>query len=676
MIQIFLLLISFFHITFCKKVSSSATTAKPPDVIHTTIGDMTGHKLTFAEGSVTEYLGIPFAYPPYGTGRFLPPTPINKKQWNDTREFSTIANSCMQVFINDSFEGYNFTNPKKNISEDCLQLNMWVPEHKDGSTIVFLFGDSFLYGSPSLDFNNGSVLALKSKAIIVNLNYRLSIFGFAYFGEDSWVKGNMGLLDQQVGLKWVHDNIKYFGGDENKITLYGSSAGATSVTAHLFSKNSSNLFNRAIVSSGAITNLWTTSNQEEAYNHSMNVARLLNCTEDKRSEGENKRILELMQKANSNESITLDRIDNKTKIILCLQNKTTEEILTVVNGIYNETFHGTYNKDKDTYSIEAPQIYPFVPIDNDTVFFEKLLWDKYKNKEFSNKVDIIFGRTQDDLAYLMPFTLLNPNCTFNSTLQEETHEEKKKDDRKNRCLLNETDLESAAELIGGVMKFSGKFPKKLAELYKDTNKHVKQDRRARSQVAKMMSEFFIHCNLSQFADDYYKATKSDNKKVYLYEYRKRSVINPWPKWMGPMHTWELEPLFGYPIRHPELYESKLEEKIAGKQTQTTTTAPNVTYEQFFSNISMIQIGNFSKSGVPGKDWRQLNGTNKLGLVISGNLSGVNYTDIIVDRCKKLTTLIDEYKKKTKEQMEQEKQELEAEKKKKDRRNSRRKKRKI
>uniref|UniRef100_A0A0K0FS82 Carboxylic ester hydrolase n=1 Tax=Strongyloides venezuelensis TaxID=75913 RepID=A0A0K0FS82_STRVS len=670
MILIFLLLISFFHISFCKKSSSaSTTTERPADAISTTIGDITGHKLTFAEGSVTEYLGIPFAYPPYGKGRFLPPEPLNGKQWEGTRKFSTIANSCMQVFINDSFEGYEFTNPKKNISEDCLQLNMWVPQNKDGSTVVFLFGDSFLFGSPSLDFNNGSVLALKSKAIIVNLNYRLSIFGFAYFGEDSWVKGNMGLLDQQVGLKWIHDNIEKFGGEKEKITLYGSSAGATSVTAHLFSKNSTGLFKRAIVSSGAITNLWTTSNQEEAYNHSMNVARVLKCSDDKRSEDEDKRILEVMNKGrNENNKMTLNDINNITRIILCLQNKTTEEILTVVNGIYNETFHGEYNETDNTFSIQAPQIYPFVPIDNDTVFFEGLFWDKYSKKEFKSKIDVIFGRTQDDLAYLMPFTLLNPKCTFNSTLQEKTRKEGKKDDKHNRCLLNEADLEPAAELIGGVMSFSGNFSNRLVEIYNKTNEHVEDERRPRSQVAKMMSEFFIHCNLSQFADDYYKATKDNNKKVYFYEYRKRSVINPWPKWMGPMHTWELEPIFGYPIRHPELYKRNTQQKTIETNAQTTTTAPNVTYEQLFSNITMLQIGNFSNLGVPGKDWHKLNGTNKLGLVISGNLNELKYTDIIIERCGKLTKLIDEYKKKTKEDMKKEEEDLKKQKEQKKKKN--------
>uniref|UniRef100_A0A0N5BP63 COesterase domain-containing protein n=1 Tax=Strongyloides papillosus TaxID=174720 RepID=A0A0N5BP63_STREA len=176
MILILLPLISFLHVSFCNgwptSTETQTTTIRPDEAVITTGGDVLGHNLTFPEGNVTEYLGIPFAYPPYGAGRFLPPTPIDKQAWNGTWHCTTKANSCMQLLINDTFDGYNYSNPRKNISEDCLQLNMWVPVKNNGTTVVFLFGDSFLYGSPSLDLNNGSELALKSGAIIVNLNYR------------------------------------------------------------------------------------------------------------------------------------------------------------------------------------------------------------------------------------------------------------------------------------------------------------------------------------------------------------------------------------------------------------------------------------------------------------------------------------------------------------------------
>uniref|UniRef100_A0A0N5CHH2 Carboxylic ester hydrolase n=1 Tax=Strongyloides papillosus TaxID=174720 RepID=A0A0N5CHH2_STREA len=645
MILILLPLFSFFHLSFCNEGSSigtsapTTTTPRPPYAINTTIGDMKGRNLTFDEGNVTEYLGIPFAYPPYGPGRFLPPKLLNEKQWNGTYEFSTVANSCMQLLINDTFEGYNYTNPRKNISEDCLQLNMWVPEHKNENrtTVVFLFGDSFLYGSPSLDLNNGSMLALRSGAIIVNLNYRLSMFGFAYFGEDSWVKGNMGLLDQQVGLKWVHDNIENFGGNKSEITLYGSSAGATSVTAHLFSNNSNGLFNRAVVASGAITNIWQTNSRIMAIRFTLEVAKLLNCTEE----------IKLGEVENGEEES--ERKINSTKIIECLQNKTANEILTVVYGVYNETIHGTYNQTNGTYSIAAPEIYPFVPIDNDTVFFNGSLWDKYNRSEVNKNVDIIFGRTQDELTYLMPFMLQHMNCTFNSTLQRETISSGKKDDNGNRCLLNDTNFEGVAETIANVMLYpnndTADFKGKLMKIYNQTKRGIPL--KSRAKVARMMSDFFIHCRLSEFAEYYYNATRNSTKKnVFFYEYRKRSVINPWPKWMGAMHTWELEPIFGFPFRHPELYnkteeENEIRRKRQTKEVvQTTTMKPNVTFEQLFSNISMKQVRNFSNYGKPGRFWLQFNETHKLGLVISGNFSTpVKYVNATTRRCKNLAALI-------------------------------------
>uniref|UniRef100_A0A0N5CHF6 Carboxylic ester hydrolase n=1 Tax=Strongyloides papillosus TaxID=174720 RepID=A0A0N5CHF6_STREA len=659
MILILLPLISFFHLSFCnnRETETRETTPRPPEAIKVRGGDILGHNLTFPEGNVTEYLGIPFAQPPYGYHRFLPPTELEDTQWNGTRECVTIANSCMQLLINDTFEGYNYTNPRKNISEDCLQLNMWVPEHKNGTTVVFLFGDSFSYGSPSLDLNNGSVLALKSGSIIINLNYRLSIFGFAYLGEDSRVKGNMGLLDQQMGLKWINENIHLFGGSNKSITIYGSSAGATSVTAHLFSTNSSKLFNKAVVASGAVTNIWSTNTQEMALNFTMSVAKVLNCTNETRTDKEKTTIPIILKEMHKNES----EVDEKTKILVCLQNKTTDEIIAVVYGVYNETIHGTKNEtvDEVMYSIEEPQMYPFVPMDNDTVFFNGSLWQKKNESDLKKDADIVFGRVQDEATYLMPDMLKDLGCTFNSTLQTlrnrlETSGSKINETIKgksNRCLLSEAGYYLSTIMVGGALgNIDDDFISKLMEIYDSTNTTL-----PRGKVAEMLSDFFIDCRLAEFAEYYYNANSSNN--VYFYEYRKRSVINPWPKWMGAMHTWELEPIFGYPIRHPELYNKtkETEEVTEVRRKRQTTEAtpntimkPNVTFEQLFSNISMNTVGDFSSSGNPGDIWLKYNDTVKKGLVISGNLSEIKYINPISSRCKNLTALIQEFEEKMKQ----------------------------
>uniref|UniRef100_A0A0N5CHF3 Acetylcholinesterase n=1 Tax=Strongyloides papillosus TaxID=174720 RepID=A0A0N5CHF3_STREA len=688
MILILLPLISFFHLSFCNgdstpTVTPTTTTPPPPGAIKVRGGYILGHNLTFPEGNVTEYLGIPFAQPPYGYHRFLPPKELLEEQWEGTRECVTLAKSCMQQFLNYSFEGYNYTHPRKDISEDCLQLNMWVPVEKNENktSVVFIFGDSFLYGSPSLDLNNGSVLALKSGAIIINLNYRLSIFGFAYLGADSMVKGNMGLLDQQMGLKWINENIDKFGGDNKSITIYGSGAGATSVTAHLFSNNSNGLFNRAIVSSGAITNIWQTNTKEIAYYFTITVAQILNCTNGARTDKEKEIINKILKEMKRNES----KVDEDTKTLLCLQNKTTDQIVSVVYGLYNETTYSVCNKTNDNRSIVEPKIYTFLPMDNDTVFFNGVepkiytflpmdndtvffngsLWEKYKNKTINKDVDIIFGRTQDELTYLMPFMLQHMNCTFNSTLQQETISSGKKDDKKNKCLLNETDFEGVADMIAdNAMDFNEEnkdgFEKGLIKIYNKTKKPLKP----RAKVARMMSDFFIHCRLAEFAEYYYNATNG-SRNVYFYEYRKHSVINPWPKWMNPMHAWELEPVFGYPIRHPELYNKTKEtdelkkDRRKRQMTESTTTITvkpdvNITFEQLFSNISMTTLRNYSIDGNPGDAWIKYSDENKTALVISGNLSGVNYTKPKLTRCVNLHKLIKKF-----EDM-QEKMELEYE----------------
>lgn len=134
-------------------------------------------------------------------------------------------------------------------SEDCLYLNIFVPEtDKTNLTVmVWIHGGSFQSGSNT--FFDGSILASKTDVIVVAINYRLNIFGFIS-AEDSELEGNYGLYDQVLALKWIKDNIKNFGGNPNNIVLFGESAGGISVGYHLISPKSQNLFSRAILQSG------------------------------------------------------------------------------------------------------------------------------------------------------------------------------------------------------------------------------------------------------------------------------------------------------------------------------------------------------------------------------------------------------------------------------------------
>uniref|UniRef100_A0A0N4ZGG5 COesterase domain-containing protein n=1 Tax=Parastrongyloides trichosuri TaxID=131310 RepID=A0A0N4ZGG5_PARTI len=142
------------------------------------------------------------------------------------------------------------------MSEDCLQLNMWVPKNTSGAVVVFIFGGDYYSGSPSLKYYNGAALASMTKAIIININYRLGVLGFGYYKGKKYVSGNMGLLDQQMALRWIKGNIKNFGGNPSKVALFGHEVGAVSATAHLYAPNSKGLFNKIFASSGTVQHSW------------------------------------------------------------------------------------------------------------------------------------------------------------------------------------------------------------------------------------------------------------------------------------------------------------------------------------------------------------------------------------------------------------------------------------
>uniref|UniRef100_A0A0N4ZLI4 Carboxylic ester hydrolase n=1 Tax=Parastrongyloides trichosuri TaxID=131310 RepID=A0A0N4ZLI4_PARTI len=292
--------------------------------------NVTGKKFVFMNKNITEFLGVPFAYPHNSSRRFLPSLPINGANVRDFKNLKnnsfvnnsyqafTLANACPQYINKTGFIGMDMLIPNTEVSEDCLQLNMWVPDKnesenngKNMSTIVFLYGGSFAVGSASINFYNGSVLALTQNVIVITLNYRIGPLGFAYFGEDTEAKGNVGLLDQQEGLKWISKNIGYFGGNKSDITLFGESAGAASATAHLLANNSHKYFDKIIVNSGAITNVWATVSQTQALNNTLWLAKLMNCN--------NK---------SSEEEIT----QNNTEVLKCMQENNVN--LTVMNNIY------------------------------------------------------------------------------------------------------------------------------------------------------------------------------------------------------------------------------------------------------------------------------------------------------------------------------------------------------
>jgi para-nitrobenzyl esterase len=195
---------------------------------------------------VAAYLGIPYAAPPPGDLRWQPPK--KGPAWSGVR-------ACT-AFGDDPLQGPRGEGRGPKYSEDCLTLNIWTPGGTKRPVMVWFYGGGFMVGSASYPMYDGEALARKG-VVVVTVNYRLGIFGFmahAALTKESpnHVSGNYGFLDQVAALHWVRENIAGFGGDPNNVTIFGESAGAVSVAAHLVSPLSTGLFHRAILQSPAI----------------------------------------------------------------------------------------------------------------------------------------------------------------------------------------------------------------------------------------------------------------------------------------------------------------------------------------------------------------------------------------------------------------------------------------
>ena len=197
------------------------------------------------------YKGVPFGASTAGEMRFKPPAPA--KPWTGVKQTTEFAPACMQSGAPIPALGI----PAQPVSEDCLYLNIWTPATSADEKLpvmVWIYGGGFTLGSTSWALYDGANLAKKG-VIVVSIAYRVGPFGFlahpALSAESpNHVSGNYGLLDQIAGLKWVKNNIAAFGGDPNRVTIFGESAGGISVSMLAASPLAKGLFAGAISESG------------------------------------------------------------------------------------------------------------------------------------------------------------------------------------------------------------------------------------------------------------------------------------------------------------------------------------------------------------------------------------------------------------------------------------------
>ena len=218
----------------------------------------------FEEDGVKKFLGVPFAQAPVGELRWKAPQPV--QAWEGVREAKQFGNDPMQL---DIFGDMQFRGPGR--SEDCLYLNIWTTAATTADALpvlIYFNGGGLVAGSGSEPRYDGSAIA-KEGVIGVTANYREGVFGFFAHPEltaasDYKGSGNYGFLDQVAAIKWVKENIAAFGGNPDKITIVGESAGSFSVSLLMCSPLSKNLIAGAMLSSGAEVLPYLPSSQADA----------------------------------------------------------------------------------------------------------------------------------------------------------------------------------------------------------------------------------------------------------------------------------------------------------------------------------------------------------------------------------------------------------------------------
>jgi para-nitrobenzyl esterase len=204
-----------------------------------------------SDSSVRIFRGVPFAAPPVGNLRWQAPQP--ERHWSGVRKTDAFGPRCVQGLV---FSDIVTRGPE--MSEDCLTLTVWAPAKTASMRMpvyVWFYGGGFSAGSSDEPRYDGESFAKKG-IVVVNVNYRLGVFGFLAHPEltkesEHKASGNYGLLDQVAALRWVRKNIAAFGGDPNKVTIGGESAGSLSVSALMASPLSRDLFQQAVGESGA-----------------------------------------------------------------------------------------------------------------------------------------------------------------------------------------------------------------------------------------------------------------------------------------------------------------------------------------------------------------------------------------------------------------------------------------
>uniref|UniRef100_A0A0N4ZI24 acetylcholinesterase n=1 Tax=Parastrongyloides trichosuri TaxID=131310 RepID=A0A0N4ZI24_PARTI len=458
----------------------------------------------YGNNSIMELLGIPYAKPPLDSLRFQNPQEPKCHAKQTKIVFDKYGKSCPQLSVRTTSNKKDYLNYNMHTSEDCLYLNVWVPFLiKSSPVIIFFHGGGFIGGSANLDMYNGSYLARLTQSIVVTVNYRLNVLGFAQSSGGSTIPGNMGLKDQQMALKWVHDNIEYFNGDRERILIFGIGAGAASVSAHLLAPESFKYYKRAMLLSGHMANAKYSKPHKDVQLYTEKLIYKLGC-----------------------------RYERKPNLELkCLRKKHVHDILNEAEKL---------QKDLKTYDFGSP----FSISLSDLTFFKRKINNKYIDKPHTTKgfnihAKVILGHNGNDGVLDLLDEYFNDVVVYNTTTKIFDLTIKKK--------IYENILDDLIKKLK--IPFLNK--RMLHKAYSNSTR--------RERVMRMFSDIFYNCDLKEFTfDSLYlknfqrgillnKTSAIKTKKGYLF--------------LGATKIDAIDYIFGNPFRHPEQYpKDKLNEE--------------------------------------------------------------------------------------------------------------------